>query len=170
MGSEGLRVAYICHDLAYIDGVTEEMTEEIELGAEAPDPDAPGPPRPHLLRLTVWFVAVTLAVLLPVVLWATRPYGPLALPPPPGAARAASPTGTAPGASGPGGGPAGAHAVTSAAPGTRARAVRPSASHQSPPPVPSALTAAHATIGGARPPRPTRDPGQPALRHPRAGP
>jgi hypothetical protein len=132
-------------------GVTEELTEEIEPVAEAPGTDAPGPPRPHLLRLTVWFVAVTLAVLLPVVLWATRPYGPLALPPPPGAAQAASPTGTTPGASGSGGGPAGVQAATSTAPGAPAGAGRPSASHQSPPPVPSALTAAYATVGGAGP-------------------
>src|SRR5437763_1466730 len=43
----------ICHDLAYIDGVT----EEIEPGTEAPEPT-----RPHLLRFTVWFGAVVLAV------------------------------------------------------------------------------------------------------------
>jgi hypothetical protein len=129
------------------------VTDEIEPGPDEPGSEAPEPARPHLLRLTVWFVAVGLAVLLPVVLWATRPYGPLALPPPPGAAQAGTPTGTAPGATGSGGGSAaGAHADTSTAPGGRtAGAGRPSGSHPSPPLVPAALTAVYATVGGAGP-------------------
>src|SRR5256885_14754859 len=61
--------------------------------------DAPGPDRRHWWRLVVVLVSSAVAVALLVALWATRPYGPLSLPPPPGGARVPTTAGTDGGAS-----------------------------------------------------------------------
>ena len=104
--------------------------------------------RPRLLRPTVAVGLAVLAVVLLVVLWATRPYGPLALPPPSGGHPVPNPTGTGPDATG-SGDPAAASAAGATVSGTHT--ARPSASRASSLPAPAALTAAYATVGGAGP-------------------
>src|SRR2546423_12801509 len=71
--------------VADIDAVTEETERVAEPAAQT---------RPSWRWRVVGLAGALLAILLPVILWNTGPYGPLALPPPPGPAagsRAAAP-------------------------------------------------------------------------------
>ena len=110
--------------------------------------DAPGPDRRHWWRLVVVLVSSAVAVALLVALWATRPYGPLSLPPPPGGARVPTTAGTDGGASPSASTGAASRTDTSTRPGSPA-----GSRHTSPaPPVPAAdLTASYATVSGTGP-------------------
>jgi hypothetical protein len=108
---------------------------------------APAPDRPHWWRLPVVLVASAVAIALLVALWATRPYGPLSLPPPPGGARVPTPAGTDDDARSSASAGAVNRADTSARPGSPAGAHRPS----SPPPPAVPLTASYATVSGTGP-------------------
>jgi hypothetical protein len=104
--------------------------------------------RRHWWRLVVVLVSSAVAVALLVALWATRPYGPLSLPPPPGGARVPATTGTD-GATSPSASTGAASRTdTSTRPGSPAGSRRPSPA----PPVPTAaLTASYATVSGTGP-------------------
>jgi hypothetical protein len=99
-------------------------------------------------RLVVVLVSSAVAVALLVALWATRPYGPLSLPPPPGAARVPATTGTDAGASPSASTGAASRTDSSTRPGSPAGSRHPTPA----PPVPTAaLTASYATVSGTGP-------------------
>src|SRR5438270_13114330 len=108
---------------------------------------APGPDRPLWGRPTLVIVASAVAVALLVAPWATRPYGPLSLPPPPGGPHVPAATGPDDGASASTSAGAVNRTDTSIRPDAPAGSHRPSSA--APPAAP--LTASYATVGGTGP-------------------